>query len=218
MIYKRGQQLLFYRRWLLLTRIYHPQNPHVSPPVLFYRSCRESDPSFCQSRHALKQSMWLVWLHNSFMFIWNQQGFHMGPCKKKLEAPRKQSKPKENLEQHNIRRQHLHWPQQWPCFIVYAGVRPCHFIDPGFAKPACVTPKTRICHPQSPHVSPSMPFYRSYISEAKKARGKSKSSIMPVGNQIFDFLLLSQELRRSPPVRSKLSHLVLRCCSLKKIT
>ena len=46
-----------------------PQNPHVSPLVLFYRSCRESDPSFCQSRHALKESMWLVWLHNLFMFI-----------------------------------------------------------------------------------------------------------------------------------------------------
>ena len=64
-----GQHLLFYRPWLLLTRICYPQDPHVSPPVLFYRSCRESDPSFCQSRHALKQSMWLVWLHNSFMFI-----------------------------------------------------------------------------------------------------------------------------------------------------
>ena len=63
MVYAGGQHLSFYRR------ICHPQNPHVSPPVLFYRSCRESDPSFCQSRHALKQSMWLVWLHNSLMFI-----------------------------------------------------------------------------------------------------------------------------------------------------
>ena len=69
MVYAGGQHLSFYRPWLLLTRICHPQNPHVSPPVLFYRSCRESDPSFCQSRHALKQSMWLVWLHSSFMFI-----------------------------------------------------------------------------------------------------------------------------------------------------
>ena len=69
MVYAGGQHLSFYRPWLLLTRICHPQNPHLSPPVLFYRSCRESDPSFCQSRHALKQSMWLVWLHSSFMFI-----------------------------------------------------------------------------------------------------------------------------------------------------
>ena len=69
MVYAGGQALSFYRPWLLLTRICHPQNRHVSPPVLFYRSCRKSDPSFCQSRHALKQSMWLVWLHNSFMFI-----------------------------------------------------------------------------------------------------------------------------------------------------
>ena len=69
MVYAGGQHLSFYRPWLLLTRICHPQNPHVSPPVLFYRSCRESDPSFCQSRHALKQSMWIVWLHSSFMFI-----------------------------------------------------------------------------------------------------------------------------------------------------
>ena len=91
------QYLSFYRPWLLLTRICHPQNPHVSPPVLFFRSCRESDPSFCQSRHALKQSMWLVWLHSSFMFIWNQQGSHMGSCKKKPEAPQKQSKPEEKL-------------------------------------------------------------------------------------------------------------------------
>ena len=97
MVYAGGQALSFYRPWLLLTRICHPQNPHVSPLVLFYRSCRESDPSFCQSRHALKQSMWLVWLHSSFMFIWNQQGFHMGPCKKKPEALRKQSKPEEKL-------------------------------------------------------------------------------------------------------------------------
>ena len=97
MVYAGGQALSFYRPWLLLTRICHPQNRHVSPPVLFYRSCRKSDPSFCQSRHALKQSMWLVWLHNSFMFIWNQQGFHMGSCKKKPEAPQKQSKPEEKL-------------------------------------------------------------------------------------------------------------------------
>ena len=27
------------------------------------------------------------------------------------------------------------------------GVNTCHFIDPGFCQPACVAPKTRICHP-----------------------------------------------------------------------
>jgi len=60
------------------------------------RPCHFIDPSFCQSRHALKQSMWLVWLHSSYMFIWNQQGFHIGSCKKKPEASQKQSKPEEN--------------------------------------------------------------------------------------------------------------------------
>ena len=60
------------------------------------RPCHFIDPSFRQSRHALKQSMWLVWLHSSYMFIWNQQGFHIGSCKKKPEASQKQSKPEEN--------------------------------------------------------------------------------------------------------------------------
>ena len=69
MVYAGGQHLSFYKPWLLPTRMCRPQNPHVSPPVLFYRSCRESHPSFCQSGHALKQSMWLACLHSSSMFI-----------------------------------------------------------------------------------------------------------------------------------------------------
>ena len=149
----------------------------------------------------------------------------MGSCKKKPGHLRSKASPRKNLEQHNASREHLQWPQQWPCFMVYAGgqalsfyrpwllptrmchppkpafvtpcailwcmqgVNTCHFIDPGFCQPACVAPKTRICHPlchfmvyaggqhlsfyrpwllptrmcrpQNPHLSPFVPFCRS---------------------------------------------------------
>ena len=40
------------------------------------RPCHFIDPSFCQSRHALKQSMWLLWLHSSYIYIY----IHMKPA------------------------------------------------------------------------------------------------------------------------------------------
>ena len=142
MIYAGGQYLLFYRLWLLLTRICHPQNPHVLSLVLFYRLCRESDPSFCQSRHALKQSMWFVWLYNLFMFIWNQQGFTWAHIKRSQRHLGNKASPRKNLEQHTTSREYLQWPQQWPCFMGYVGGQALLFY-----RPWLLHGSPPICHP-----------------------------------------------------------------------
>ena len=191
MVYARGQALSFYRPWLLLTRICHPQKPACVTPLCYFIGHAGSQTlAFARAGMHLKQSMWLVWLHSSFKFIWNQQGIHVGSCKKKPEAPRKQSKPEEKLKSSIMPAgKHLQWPQQWPCFMVYAGGQALSFYRPWLCQPACVAPitrichplchfmvyaggqhlsfyrpwllLTRICHPQNPHVSPPVLFYRS---------------------------------------------------------
>ena len=162
--------LSFYRPWLLLTRICHPQNPHASPPVLFYRSCRESDPSFCQSRHALKPCG-LSGCTVHLCSYETSRGFTWAHAKRSQRHLGSKASPRKNLEQHNASREHLQWPQQWPCFMGCVAPKTrichplCHFMvyaggqHLSFYRPLLLL--TRICHPQNPHVSPPVLFYRS---------------------------------------------------------
>ena len=188
MVYAGGQHLSFYRPWLLLTRICHPQNPHVSPPVLFYRSCRESDPTLLPEQACIEATH-VACLVAQFIYVhMKAAGVSHGPMQKEArgtsEAKQAQGKTWSSImPAENTCSGHSSGPVLW-CM---QGVRPCHFIDPGFCQPACVTPKTRICHPlchfmvyaggqhlsfyrpwllptrmcrpHNPHLSPLVPFY-----------------------------------------------------------
>ena len=106
------------------------QAPHISNQPSFVTPCaflcdiqgvgpcHFIDHGFCQSRHALKQSMWPVWLRTSFETNWE---FTQAHAKRSQRHLRSKTGQRKNLEQQGASREHLQWPQQWPCFMVYPG-------------------------------------------------------------------------------------------------
>ena len=108
------------------------------------------------------------------------RGFTWAHAKRSQTHLGSKASPRKNLEQHNASREHLQWPQQWPCFMVYAGGQAlsfyrhwllltrmchplCHFMvyaggqHLSFYRPWLLP--TRMCRPQNPHLSPLVPFY-----------------------------------------------------------
>ena len=81
-------------------------------------------------------------------FIWNQLGIHIGPCKKKPEAPQKQSGPEEKLRAAGCQQGTPVVATAVACFMVYARGPAWSFY--------------RLLISQvNPHLPPPVPFYVS---------------------------------------------------------
>ena len=107
--------------------------------------------SFCQSRHALKPCG-LSGCTVHLCSYETSRGFTWAHAKRSQRHLGSKASPRKNLEQHNASREHLQWPQQWPCFMVYAGGQALSFYRPWLLQ-------TRMCHRQNPHLAPLVPFY-----------------------------------------------------------
>ena len=152
MVYAGGQHLSFYRPWLLQTAFATRKTRMCHPLCYVIGHAGSQTLAFARAGMHWSNPCGLSCCTVHLCSYETSRGFTWAHAKRSQRHLRSKASPTKNLEQHNSSREHLQWPQQWPCFMVYAGVRPCHFIDPGFCQPTCVTP-------QNPHLSPLVPFY-----------------------------------------------------------